>query len=134
MITCIVIEDQLPARRILQKYIADAGHLELVEIFPNALDALEYLRDHKVDLLFLDIHLPRLSGIDFLAVLKDQPYVILTTAFPFESQDQARGFFNDLRQLFIDWNYMEWEGEDFKKQQAAIETLIAEKSGSATSD
>ena len=82
MITCIVIEDQLPARRILQKYIADAGYLELVEIFTNALDALEYLRDHKVDLLFLDIHLPRLSGIDFLAVLKDQPYVILTTAFP----------------------------------------------------
>lgn len=82
MIKCLIIEDQLPARQILQKYISDAGHLELVEIFSNALDALEYLHDHKVDLIFLDIHLPRLSGIDFLAVLKDQPYVILTTAFP----------------------------------------------------
>ena len=58
---------------------------------------------------------------------------VLTTNFPFQGQDETRDFFNDLRQLFIDWNYMEWDGEDFRKQQEAIETLIAE-SGSATSD
>jgi len=82
MISCIVIEDQMPARKILQKYIGDVEALELRGTFSNALDALDYLRDHPVDLLFLDIHLPKLSGIDFLAVLQNKPFVILTTAFP----------------------------------------------------
>ena len=82
MISCIVIEDQMPARKILQKYIGDLEVLELRGMFSNALDAIDYLRDNKVDLLFLDIHLPKISGIDFLAVLQDKPFVILTTAFP----------------------------------------------------
>jgi DNA-binding LytR/AlgR family response regulator len=82
MISCIVIEDQMPARRILQKYIGDINELELKGLFSNALDALEYLRIHQIDLIFLDIHLPKLSGIDFLNVLNKKPFVILTTAFP----------------------------------------------------
>lgn len=72
----------MPARKILQKYIADVEVLDLKEMFSNALDALDYLRDNPVDLLFLDIHLPKLSGIDFLSVLPQKPHVILTTAFP----------------------------------------------------
>ena len=126
MITCIVIEDQLPARRILQKYIADAGHLELVEIFPNALDALEYLRDHNVDLLFLDIHLPRLSGIDFLAVLKDQPYVILTTAFP----DYAlQGYELDV----VDYLLKPFSFQRFSNAVKKVERLMEKTSASAES-
>lgn len=82
MISCIVIEDQMPARKILQKYIGDVDALVLKGMFTNALDALDYLRDNPVDLMFLDIHLPKLSGIDFLAVLPQKHYVILTTAFP----------------------------------------------------
>ena len=82
MISCIVIEDQMPARKILQKYIGDAEVLDLKGMFFNALDALDYLRNNSVELLFLDIHLPKLSGIDFLSVLQNKPYVILTTAFP----------------------------------------------------
>lgn len=72
----------MPARKILQRYIRDVEVLELKRIFTNALDALDYFRDNPVDLLFLDIHLPRLSGIDFLSILDQKPYVILTTAFP----------------------------------------------------
>lgn len=72
----------MPARKILQKYIGDVDALVLKGMFTNALDALDYLRDNPVDLMFLDIHLPKLSGIDFLAVLTQKPYVILTTAFP----------------------------------------------------
>jgi len=82
MISCIIIEDQYPARRILQKYINDIDLLELKGIFTNALSALEFLKVNQVDLLFLDIHLPKLSGIDFLSVLSQRPFVILTTAFP----------------------------------------------------
>lgn len=79
---CIIIEDQPPAQRILKKYISDFGNLDLVEIFTDAIQALEYLKIHNVDLIFLDIHLPRLSGMEFLRTLNNPPSVILTTAFP----------------------------------------------------
>ena len=79
---CIIIEDQLPAQRILQRYIADIAGLELEGSFTDPLDALEYMREHEVDLIFLDIHLPKLSGMDFLKVLPYHTRVILTTAFP----------------------------------------------------
>lgn len=79
---CIIIEDQPPAQRILKKYIEDYGTLELEEVFSDALQALEYLKTHSIDLIFLDIHLPKLSGIDFLKALHNPPSVILTTAFP----------------------------------------------------
>ena len=79
---CIIIEDQPPAQRILKKYVEDYGSLELVEVFGDALKALEFLKGNEVDLIFLDIHLPKLSGIDFLKALQNPPSVILTTAFP----------------------------------------------------
>lgn len=80
--TCLIIEDQPPAQRILKKYIEDTGHLELKGTFSDAVQAMEFLRSQPVDLIFLDIHLPKLSGIDFLKTLPDPPHVILTTAFP----------------------------------------------------
>lgn len=79
---CIIIEDQPPAQRILKKYIGDYGSLELVGTFTDALQALDFLKTNDVDLIFLDIHLPKLSGIDFLKTLDNPPAVILTTAFP----------------------------------------------------
>lgn len=82
MISCIIIEDQPPAQRILKKYIGDVNKLALKGTFGDALAALEFLKTNPVDLLFLDIHLPKLSGIDFLKILSPKPKVILTTAFP----------------------------------------------------
>ena len=79
--TCIIIEDQPPAQRILKKYIEDFGSLELKAAFSNAIEALEFLKKETVDLIFLDIHLPKISGMDFLKVLPNPPAVILTTAF-----------------------------------------------------
>ncbi|MEL6720237.1 MAG: response regulator transcription factor [Bacteroidota bacterium] len=78
---CIIIEDQPPAQRILKKYIADIGSLELKAVFSDALKAMELLKTEKVDLIFLDIHLPKISGIDFLKTMSNPPHVILTTAF-----------------------------------------------------
>ena len=78
---CIIIEDQLPAQRILIRYIEDVPELELVETFTDPVAALAYLRQHPVELIFLDIHLPKLSGMDLLKVLPYKPKVILTTAF-----------------------------------------------------
>jgi DNA-binding LytR/AlgR family response regulator len=79
---CIIIEDQLPAQRILKKYILDIESLQLEGFFTNALEAIEFLKTNEIDLIFLDFHLPKLSGIDFLKSLNNPPQVIFTTAFP----------------------------------------------------
>ncbi|MEM7369932.1 MAG: response regulator transcription factor [Bacteroidota bacterium] len=79
---CIIIEDQPPAQRILKKYIEDIEYLTLKATFSDAIQAMGYLKTESVDLMFLDIHLPKLSGIDFLKTVSDPPHVILTTAFP----------------------------------------------------
>ncbi len=78
---CIIIEDQAPARRILEKYIRDIGTLRLKATFSDAISALEFLQNEQVDLIFLDIHLPKISGLDFLKSLSHPPHIILTTAF-----------------------------------------------------
>ncbi|WP_107038993.1 LytR/AlgR family response regulator transcription factor [Brumimicrobium mesophilum] len=78
---CIIIEDQLPAQRILKKYILDIEYLQLEAVFTNAIEANEFLKTNEIDLMFLDIHLPKLSGIDFLKSLNNPPHVIFTTAF-----------------------------------------------------
>ena len=81
MIRCIIIEDQPPAQRVLKKYIEDLGNIELKATFADALQALDFLKNDTVDLIFLDIHLPKISGMDFLKTLSHHPHVILTTAF-----------------------------------------------------
>ncbi len=78
---CIIVEDQPPAQRILRKYIDDLGSMELMGTFSNAIQAIEFLRTEKVELIFLDIHLPKISGIEFLKTLPDPPKVIFTTAY-----------------------------------------------------
>ncbi|WP_209405839.1 LytTR family DNA-binding domain-containing protein [Pseudozobellia sp. WGM2] len=78
---CIIIEDQPPAQRILKKYIEDMGSLQLHGTFSDAIQAMEFLKTESVDLMFLDIHLPKISGIDFLKSMSNPPQVILTTAF-----------------------------------------------------
>lgn len=79
---CIIIEDQPPAQRILKKYLEDLGTCTLVGTFSDPLKALVFLQQEPVDLLFLDIHLPKMSGIEFLKSLPYKPRVIFTTAFP----------------------------------------------------
>ncbi len=81
MTNCIIIEDQAPAQKILKRYIEDTPHLKLNAIFSDAIEANAFLEKNSIDLIFLDIHLPKITGIDFLKSLKDHPYIILTTAF-----------------------------------------------------
>ncbi|HAS39276.1 MAG TPA: DNA-binding response regulator [Microscillaceae bacterium] len=80
-ISCIIIEDQVPAQKILQRYIADMGTIALKGTFNNAISALEFLKTTSVDVIFLDIHLPKISGINFLQILTPHPKIIFTTAF-----------------------------------------------------
>lgn len=78
---CLVIDDEYPARVLMASYIARLPQLELLESFRRPAEALAYLQIRQVDLLFLDIQMPELSGLQFLKALRDPPLVILTTAF-----------------------------------------------------
>jgi two-component system LytT family response regulator len=80
-IKCIVIEDEPLAVKILSDYISGVPFLELRGAFKDAILATEYLRDHQADLIFLDIHLPKLKGMAFLKTLANPPAVIVTTAY-----------------------------------------------------
>src|SRR5687768_3846758 len=80
-ISCIIIEDEPLAVKVLSDYIAQVPFLELGGTFRDAILATDYLRDHSVDLIFLDIHLPKLKGMAFLKTLTDPPAVIITTAY-----------------------------------------------------
>lgn len=82
MITCIIVEDQPPAQRLLKKYISDTNDLELCGTFGDALAAMDFLQKISVDLIFLDVHLPKISGLNFISILSPRPLVVLTTAFP----------------------------------------------------
>lgn len=81
MFACIIIEDQPPAQRILKNYISKTDNLVLRGTFSNPLEARLYVKNENIDLIFLDIHLPKLSGIDFLKSIPNHPRVILTTAY-----------------------------------------------------
>jgi two-component system LytT family response regulator len=78
---CIIVEDEPLARKVLEGYISRVPFLDLQGSFEDAIEALEHLRVTRVDLMFLDIHLPEISGLTFLKTLPDPPDVIITTAY-----------------------------------------------------
>ncbi|WP_247654993.1 LytR/AlgR family response regulator transcription factor [Chitinophaga varians] len=80
-IKCIVIEDEPLAAKVLTDYISQVPFLELQKVFKDALLASDFLLQQHTDLMFLDIHLPRLKGMAFLKTLADPPAVIVTTAY-----------------------------------------------------
>lgn len=78
---CVIIEDEPLAAEILQDYIAQIPFLELMHTCTDALSALEFLKSEKTDVIFIDIHLPKLNGLDFIRTLKNPPQIIITTAY-----------------------------------------------------
>lgn len=81
MIRCVVIDDEPYARELLSEFIAKVPNLKLEGAFSSALTALPVLLKKNIDVLFLDIQMPDISGIDFLKTLDKRPLVIFTTAF-----------------------------------------------------
>jgi len=78
---CIIIEDEPLAVKILAEYILQMPFLELQGSYKDAILATEYLQEHHTDIIFLDIHLPKLKGMAFLKTLINPPAVIITTAY-----------------------------------------------------
>jgi two-component system, LytTR family, response regulator len=80
-IKCIIIEDEPLAVKVLSDYISQVPFLKLEKSFKDAILATEWLRSNDIELIFLDIHLPKLKGMAFLKTLTNQPAVIITTAY-----------------------------------------------------
>lgn len=81
MIKCIIVDDEPLARTLISGHILEVPYVECLGTFKNAVLASEFLSKHTVDLIFLDIQMPKLNGIDFLKSLKNPPKVIFTTAY-----------------------------------------------------
>ncbi|KAB2879383.1 response regulator transcription factor [bacterium] len=80
-ISCIIVEDEPLAVKILTDYVRQVPFLALKGTFKNALLAIDFLKNHKIDLILLDIHLPKMKGFQFLKTLPSPPSVIVTTAY-----------------------------------------------------
>lgn len=78
---CLLVEDEPLAAEIVQSYIEQVSFLKLEGICTDAISAFEVLKQKHVDVIFLDIHLPKLKGIDFLRTLSTRPRIIITSAF-----------------------------------------------------
>ena len=77
---CLIIDDDVTARLIVNKLCSEIENLTIVEEFSNAIEAIKYLNSNTVDVIFLDIHMPTFSGFDFIKTLKNPPNIILTTS------------------------------------------------------
>lgn len=81
-LNCIIIEDEPLARKGLENFISKVPHLDFQGSFANPLPAMEKIESEPIDLIFLDIKMPELSGLSFLKTLRNPPEVIITTAYP----------------------------------------------------
>lgn len=80
-INCIAIDDEPLALDIIREYCSKVSFLNLLKTFDNAVESIDYIRSEKIDLIFLDIQMEELTGIQLLNALKNRPYVIFTTAY-----------------------------------------------------
>ena len=119
-IKCIIIEDEPLAVKVLSDYILQVPFLQLQGTFKDAILATDYLRDHHTDLIFLDIHLPKLKGMAFLKTLTHPPAVIITTAY---HQYAVEGF--DLN--VTDYLLKPFEFERFLIAVTKVKTAAGEK-------
>jgi DNA-binding LytR/AlgR family response regulator len=81
LLKCIIVEDEVLAQDVLKSHLARLGSLELAGVYRNALEAETALTTQEIDIMFLDIRLPGMTGLQFLSALKDSPLVVLTTAY-----------------------------------------------------
>ena len=82
MIRCIIVDDEILARQVIQNHLQQIPGFEIVALCKNAAEASEALQKWDVDLIFLDIQLPGMTGLEFLRSLANPPLVVLTTAYP----------------------------------------------------
>tara|TARA_R110002049_G_scaffold63832_1_gene169302 strand:+ start:4071 stop:4781 length:711 start_codon:yes stop_codon:yes gene_type:complete len=77
---CIIIDDEAAARAIVSQLCSKIPDLDVIEEFDNAIEAIKFLNQQNIDVVFLDIHMPGFSGVDFVQTLKNSPKIVLTTS------------------------------------------------------
>ncbi|MDF4221826.1 LytTR family DNA-binding domain-containing protein [Maribacter sp. M208] len=77
---CIIIDDEATARAIVKQLCTKVEELDVIEEFDNAISAIKFLNQNSIDVIFLDVHMPGFSGVDFVQTLKDPPKVVMTTS------------------------------------------------------
>lgn len=77
---CIIVDDEAAARAIVSQLCSEVPDLDVIEEFQNAIEAIKFLNQNEVDIIFLDIHMPGFSGIDFIQTLKNPPKIVMTTS------------------------------------------------------
>jgi len=80
-IKAIIIEDELPARELLEMYLSDIDDIEVVDACENGFDGIKAISKHSPELIFLDVQMPKLTGFEMLELLDDYPQIIFTTAY-----------------------------------------------------
>ncbi len=126
---CIIIDDEATARAIIAQLCSNISSLNVLEEFPNAIQAIKYLNQNDVDLIFLDIHMPDFTGFDFIQTLKNPPKIILTTS---DSQFAIEAFEYD---CIVDYlvkpiTLPRFEKAVLKAKSTAIEAISTEMSSS----
>jgi len=77
---CIIVDDEASARAVVKQLCGKFSDLDVIEEFESAIDAIKFLNQQEVDVIFLDLHMPGFTGIDFLQTLKNPPKVVMTTS------------------------------------------------------
>ncbi|MCD4768825.1 MAG: response regulator [Bacteroidales bacterium] len=80
-LSCLIVDDEVLAQDVIERYISNIPTLKLLGKCDNAVEAISFLHNNRVDLMFLDLNMPELSGLDMLRTLTNPPKVILTTAY-----------------------------------------------------
>ncbi len=81
IIKCLIIDDEAPARRVIEKYLTDISGYKILAQCKNAIEAQKSILELSPDLIFLDINMPKISGLEMLRTLKNPPLVVVTTAY-----------------------------------------------------
>jgi DNA-binding LytR/AlgR family response regulator len=79
-LNCIIVDDETAARTIVSHLCSQVDNLDVIDEFPNALQAIKFLNKNDIDVIFLDIHMPDFTGFDFIDSLKNPPRIVLTTS------------------------------------------------------
>lgn len=117
-IECIIIEDEFPATALLKGYVNEIPNWEVKACFDNAIDAIAFLSSNQVDVIFVDIKLPKLSGISFIKTLKNPPIIVITTAY---SEHAIEAF----ELIVLDYLLKPYSFERFVKTVNRINTKLA---------
>lgn len=123
-IRCVAVDDEPLALNVLSGYIEKTPFLELAEKFTNPVKAFNYLSENETDLLFIDIQMPDLSGLEFVSRLKSKPVLIFTTAY---SEYAIEGFRSDA----VDYLLKPIDYPDFLKAVTKARDLIISRNNTA---